>query len=100
MSTQKKVAHKKKGKIVSGVKVEDLVVSETGSSRSDRDGKGRFDLIPACALRRLALRFEGGATAHGVKIPIAGLQWSKKLVYLCTCKKKQKEHLNKSKRCS
>lgn len=55
----------RKGKIVAGVKIEDRVVSETGSSRSDRTGKGRYDLIPPCAMRRLALRYEGGAAAHG-----------------------------------
>ena len=55
----------RKGKIVAGVKIEDRVISSTGSSRSDRTGKGRYDLIPTCALRRLALRYEGGAAAHG-----------------------------------
>lgn len=56
---------KEEPKIVSGVKLESKVISETGSSRSDRSGKGRFDLIPPCALKRLALRYEGGAVAHG-----------------------------------
>ena len=53
------------GEIRSGVKKEVNVISETGASRSSREGKGRFDLIPPCALRRLALRYEGGAAAHG-----------------------------------
>lgn len=55
----------KKGEVVNGVKIEDRVISSTGSSRSDRSGKGRFDLIPPCAIKRLALRYEGGAVAHG-----------------------------------
>ena len=33
----------KKGEIIAGVKVEDNVISETGASRSSREGKGRFD---------------------------------------------------------
>lgn len=57
--------HDLKGQLICGVKIEDLVISSTGSSRSDRTGKGRFDLIPADFLRRVALRFEGGAVAHG-----------------------------------
>ena len=56
---------KEESQVVSGVKIESKVISETGSSRSDRSGKGRYDLIPTCALRRLALRYEGGALAHG-----------------------------------
>ena len=53
------------GEVVAGVKVEENVISETGASRSSRAGKGRFDLIPSCAIRRLALRYEGGAATHG-----------------------------------
>ena len=53
------------GDVVCGVKIEPIVVYESGAIRSDRTGKGRYDLIPPCALRRLALRYEGGATEHG-----------------------------------
>jgi len=54
-----------RSKIIAGVKKERKVVAETGSTRSSRDGKGRFDLIPPCALLRLARRYEGGAACHG-----------------------------------
>lgn len=37
----------------------------TGATRSDRTGKGRYDLIPPCAIRRLAVRFEEGGRHHG-----------------------------------
>lgn len=37
----------------------------TGSQRDSRDGKGRYDLISPIALKRLALRMEGGATHYG-----------------------------------
>jgi Domain of unknown function (DUF5664) len=37
----------------------------TGSRRDTRDGKGRFDLIPALFLTRLAKHFENGATKYG-----------------------------------
>src|SRR3990167_765432 len=38
---------------------------ETGARRSSPDGKGRYDLIPPEALRRLALVYERGAALHG-----------------------------------
>lgn len=37
----------------------------TGSRRDTRKGKGRFDLMPARALRRLARHFEAGAVKYG-----------------------------------
>jgi hypothetical protein len=37
----------------------------TGSVRDVRCGKGRFDLIPAIFLRRLAQHFENGAAKYG-----------------------------------
>lgn len=37
----------------------------TGSRRDAREGKGRFDLLPARALRRLAGHFEAGAAKYG-----------------------------------
>lgn len=61
----KHIKEDRKGQIVSGVKIEDRVISETGASRSNQTGKGRYDLIPPCAMKRLALRYEGGAVAHG-----------------------------------
>lgn len=78
----------RRGQIVAGVKIEDRVISSTGSSRSDRTGKGRYDLIPPLVTRRLALRYEGGAIAHGPKIPISDLHWGQELVKFCTCKRK------------
>jgi len=38
---------------------------ETGSKRDTRDGKGRYDLIPAYALFRLARHYENGAKKYG-----------------------------------
>jgi len=75
-----RIRESQKGKIISGVKIEDRVISETGSSRSDQTGKGRYDLIPPCALRRLSLRFEGGAACHGER------DWEKGMsVSRCYC---------------
>lgn len=37
----------------------------TGSRRDTRSGKGRFDLIPTMALRRLAAVYEKGALKYG-----------------------------------
>lgn len=37
----------------------------TGSARDARAGKGRYDLISPLALKRLALRSEGGADHYG-----------------------------------
>lgn len=37
----------------------------TGSRRDTREGKGRFDLMPPKALRRLARHFENGAKKYG-----------------------------------
>ncbi len=37
----------------------------TGSRRDTREGKGRFDLLPARAIARLARHFEGGALKYG-----------------------------------
>lgn len=36
----------------------------TGSKRDTREGKGRFDLIPSYALKRLAQHFENGAKKY------------------------------------
>ncbi len=36
----------------------------TGSQRDTRDGKGRFDLVPAYALTRLARHYEAGARKY------------------------------------
>jgi hypothetical protein len=38
---------------------------DTGSRRDTRDGKGRYDLLPTRALRRLARHFEGGSKKYG-----------------------------------
>ncbi len=37
----------------------------TGSRRDTREGKGRFDLMPPKALRRIARHFENGAKKYG-----------------------------------
>lgn len=38
---------------------------ETGSKRSSAKGKGRFDLIPAYPMRRLAQHYEKGSAVYG-----------------------------------
>lgn len=40
-------------------------VFSTGACRNVADGKGRYDLIPPCSIRRLAQRSELGAKEHG-----------------------------------
>ncbi|HUX15613.1 MAG TPA: dATP/dGTP diphosphohydrolase domain-containing protein [Phycisphaerae bacterium] len=37
----------------------------TGSRRDTRAGKGRYDLIPPCAMARLARHYENGAVKYG-----------------------------------
>lgn len=37
----------------------------TGSVRDKREGKGRYDLLPPAALRRLAIHYENGAKKYG-----------------------------------
>ncbi len=37
----------------------------SGSVRDTQEGKGRFDLIPPYALRRLAVHYENGARKYG-----------------------------------
>ena len=37
----------------------------TGSRRDTREGKGRYDLIPALAFKRLAALYEAGAVKYG-----------------------------------
>ncbi len=37
----------------------------TGSKRDNRDGKGRYDLLPAYAISRLARHYENGADKYG-----------------------------------
>ena len=38
---------------------------DTGSRRDTREGKGRFDLLPPIAIRRLAQHFENGSAKYG-----------------------------------
>jgi len=38
---------------------------DTGSVRDIRNGKGRYDLIPAIFMHRLAVHFENGAKKYG-----------------------------------
>jgi hypothetical protein len=47
------------------VKDEPLHIYESGANRSDRTGKGRFDLVPPLALARLARHYEVGGVLHG-----------------------------------
>lgn len=50
----------------------------SGARRNNAKGKGRYDLISPAGLRRLAIRYEEGATAHGERnwekgIPMSSL---------------------------
>lgn len=47
----------------------------TGAHRSDRTGKGRFDLIPPSPLLRLAIHYEAGGNAYG------DWNWEKGMVF-------------------
>ena len=47
------------------VKDEPLHIYDSGANRSDRTGKGRFDLVSPHALLRLAKHYENGAAIHG-----------------------------------
>lgn len=38
---------------------------DTGSRRDTQTGKGRFDLLPVYAIRRMAVHFEKGADKYG-----------------------------------
>ena len=38
---------------------------KSGAKREDKCGKGRCDLLPACALIRLSKHYEVGAKTHG-----------------------------------
>jgi hypothetical protein len=40
---------------------------ESGSHREDKNGKGRFDLLPPKALTRVAKRLEMGAKKYGAR---------------------------------
>lgn len=51
--------------IIGTTKVEPKHTYTSGATRSDRAGKGRYDLIPYAGLRRLAIRYEEGAAIHG-----------------------------------
>lgn len=48
-----------------------------GASRSDRTGKGRYDLISPHGLRRLAKHYENGAVQHGERNWEAGFPISR-----------------------
>ena len=37
----------------------------TGAHRDTQEGKGRYDLIPTVALKRLAIHYENGANTYG-----------------------------------
>ena len=42
-----------------------MYMFETGAVREEKDGKGRMDLLPMCALIRLSRHYERGTAAHG-----------------------------------
>ena len=50
---------------------------ETGAKRSDRTGKGRFDLIPPHSLTRLAKVYERGAITKGSNNWMKGMEFSR-----------------------
>ena len=56
---------KAEGRYVGSTKVEEKETYPGGATRSNCRGKGRYDLIPMCFVRRVALRYEEGAEIHG-----------------------------------
>lgn len=56
---------------------------ENGVKRSDRTGKGRYDLISPFALERLAKVYERGAISKGPRNWEAGFEWSRCLDSAC-----------------
>ena len=48
-----------------GVKAEPKQTYASGTTRSDRTGKGRYDLLPPYGIHRLAQHFENGSAVHG-----------------------------------
>ena len=44
-----------------------FIINANGAKREPKKGKGRFDLIPYCALKQLALHYEKGAEVHGYR---------------------------------
>lgn len=55
----------KVGSVIHGVLQENMKTYSSGALRSDSTGKGMFHLISPFALKRLALRYEGGAVQKG-----------------------------------
>ena len=49
----------------------------TGSVRDVRTGKGRYDLLPVLAIRRLAKHTENGALKYGDRNWERGMNWSR-----------------------
>lgn len=49
----------------------------TGAKRDSREGKGRYDLLPAAAIRRLAGVFERGAKKYSPKNWTKGMDFSR-----------------------
>lgn len=52
---------------------------QTGAIRDTREGKGRFDLLPPYAIKRLAVHFENGAKKYGDDNWKKGMQLSRYL---------------------
>ena len=50
---------------------------ETGATRDEQSGKGRYDLIPDVALKRVALVYERGGENHGDRNWEKGLPFSR-----------------------
>lgn len=50
---------------------------ENGVVRDSRDGKGRYDLLPARAIRRIAMHYENGAKKYGDRNWEGGLKNSR-----------------------
>lgn len=49
----------------------------TGSQRDTREGKGRYDLLPCKAIRRVAQHYEGGARKYDARNWEKGQQLSR-----------------------
>ena len=58
------------------------VEHETGAVRENKQGKGRCDLLPACALIRLSKHYEAGSYKYGDRNWEQGLPTSDLMEYI------------------
>lgn len=75
-------------RIVDDGQIRDTYANGKGAERERAVGKGRYDLLPVFAMRRLALWYELGAVKYGDR------NWEKGIPY-SRCVESSKRHLDK-----